>query len=603
MITYDDGDWALSTIFILEGSVIYKACVWALPSGFLAVGLQYCFKYFEAGPYDKDVDVGQLANDWNGVLTTYAVAMAFLLVFRTQIAYSRLWDAISCLQLIRGTWVNCVSSCIAFCSTSESKAAEAETFKNHLVRLVSLLYCSAVTSVCQHQKQYEVVDFTGMDEAQLVWLATQPNQCEIVLQWIQRLIIDKHQSGVISAPPPILSRVFQELGNGILHLNNARRIKLVPFPFPYSQMISIILCLHVLFTVIVSGYTTQSPGAAFCRTFMGSFVFWSVNYIAIEIERPYGDDANDLPLAELAAAMNSALVNLLQERAQKPPSYEMDTSDLSHNCEPRVWRASSWARQATLDCFNSNVMSWSKGSSARSSPRKSGRGKAVKGDMLPLPQHPAGMHGPCSIEEGSEPSRNDSRTYDTSSCGTPSASSPASPRKASKQSAFSLDFLARGSKKPSNSPDGQQLAEFFDAGQEDAKREEEARRRRGAPSQEAADLTASTEALAPKDSEGNAIALDEINVQSSSKQLEGVAIMVVDISTPCLAPEAATSPFLRQSSVAPEGPEATSGWRKPTPHADAQPATDAKFDATHTPITASSCNGSSMSRHQLCGSS
>eukprot|EP00929_Paragymnodinium_shiwhaense_P041291 TRINITY_DN21467_c0_g1_i4.p1 TRINITY_DN21467_c0_g1~~TRINITY_DN21467_c0_g1_i4.p1 ORF type:complete len:327 (+),score=31.88 TRINITY_DN21467_c0_g1_i4:682-1662(+) len=67
---------------------------------------------------------------------------------------------------------------------------------------------------------------------------------------------------------------------------------------------------------------------------MSSFVFWSVNYIAVEIERPYGQDANDLPLTELASAMNSALCNLLQPGAQKPPRYYLD---VTHSSELQEW--------------------------------------------------------------------------------------------------------------------------------------------------------------------------------------------------------------------------------------------------------------------------
>eukprot|EP00929_Paragymnodinium_shiwhaense_P041290 TRINITY_DN21467_c0_g1_i3.p1 TRINITY_DN21467_c0_g1~~TRINITY_DN21467_c0_g1_i3.p1 ORF type:complete len:595 (+),score=105.43 TRINITY_DN21467_c0_g1_i3:58-1842(+) len=324
MRLYDEGDWALSTLFQQEGSVIYKGCAWGLPCGLVAAVLHIVCFHLEMGPYGKTKELQWLQDDWSGVLSTYSVAVSFLLVFRTQTAYSRFWDAISCLQELRGTWVNVVSSCFAFCNQDDSKVHATETFKHQLVRLMSLLSCSALASVGDAQDQLQVLDMSGMEESALEWLALQPNQCEIVVQWIQRLIIDNYTKGILSAPAPSLSRVFQELGSGITNLNNARRIELVPFPFPYAQMISLILCLHVLFTVVASAFTFQSPVSAFCGCFMSSFVFWSVNYIAIEIERPYGEDANDLPLADLAAAINSALVNLLQAEAQHPPRYQLD---------------------------------------------------------------------------------------------------------------------------------------------------------------------------------------------------------------------------------------------------------------------------------------
>eukprot|EP00929_Paragymnodinium_shiwhaense_P017086 TRINITY_DN12600_c0_g1_i1.p1 TRINITY_DN12600_c0_g1~~TRINITY_DN12600_c0_g1_i1.p1 ORF type:complete len:595 (-),score=86.81 TRINITY_DN12600_c0_g1_i1:385-2169(-) len=327
MKLYDEGTWALNTIFQYKGSVIYKGVAWGFPCGLLTLGLQAWFKHMSMGPYSGADDLDEVMNDWRSVVQTYSVAVSFLLVFRTQTAYSRFWDAISCLQQIRGTWVNCVSSCLAFCSKQEDLAEDALNFKHHIVRLMSLLTSSALASVAQGEEHYQALDMSGMDESALIWLAAQDDQCEIILQWIQRLIIENHHSGVLDAPPPILSRVFQELGAGITHLNNARRIELVPFPFPYAQMISLILVLHVGFTIMTAAYNTRNPAAAFCVSFMSSFVFWSVNYIAIEIERPYGEDSNDLPLDELARTINGALENLLQEKAQTPPSYCRDFTE------------------------------------------------------------------------------------------------------------------------------------------------------------------------------------------------------------------------------------------------------------------------------------
>eukprot|EP00929_Paragymnodinium_shiwhaense_P042084 TRINITY_DN21843_c0_g1_i1.p1 TRINITY_DN21843_c0_g1~~TRINITY_DN21843_c0_g1_i1.p1 ORF type:complete len:530 (-),score=61.03 TRINITY_DN21843_c0_g1_i1:171-1760(-) len=291
------------------------------------------------GPFAWNADIDRLQKDWAGVTSSYSVALAFLLVFRTQIAYSRLWDAISALQLIRASWVNCASCCLAFCSSDASKKKQIESFKHQIVRLLSVLYCSAVTSVCQHHNEYEVLSLDGMEDAAFAWLRDQPNQTEIVLQWIQRLIMDNQAAGVVSAPPPIISRVFQELGQGMKDFNNARRIKLVPFPFPYAQILSLMLCLHSFLNIGVAACTMQNQAAAFGRCFMSAFVFWSLNYIAIEIENPYGEDDNDLPLVQLAASFNSALMNLLQPGAQKPPDYEMDP-ETSAQMDRRVsiWR-------------------------------------------------------------------------------------------------------------------------------------------------------------------------------------------------------------------------------------------------------------------------
>eukprot|EP00929_Paragymnodinium_shiwhaense_P021125 TRINITY_DN13859_c0_g1_i2.p1 TRINITY_DN13859_c0_g1~~TRINITY_DN13859_c0_g1_i2.p1 ORF type:complete len:649 (+),score=86.87 TRINITY_DN13859_c0_g1_i2:70-2016(+) len=346
MILYSGGEWALSFIFQRHGSVFHKGFAWAIPTGIAAAGLQLYFQYTESGPYQPDAEIDSDHKDWREVLSCYSSALSFLLVFRTQIAYTRLWEGVSYLQLIQGSWLNVVSSCVAFCSPDVHLRKDVEQFKHHLVRLVSLMYCSALTSVCDIEEVYEVMDFDGIDRNSLIWLGSQMDQPEIILQWIQRLIVDNHETGVIRVAPPILARAFQELGTGIINLNNARRIKLVPFPFPYAQMMSVLLVLHMVATVVVAGSTMRSPPAAFCQSFMTALVFWSINYVAMEIEMPYGEDANDLPLNELAHGMNSALASLLQPQAQIPPVFQFDP-DQHRVCKSRMWKASTFQGHET----------------------------------------------------------------------------------------------------------------------------------------------------------------------------------------------------------------------------------------------------------------
>merc|ERR1740117_2237535 len=64
--------------------------------------------------------------------------------------------------------------------------------------------------------------------------------------------------------------------------------------------------------------------------------FWSLNYIASEIEMPFGDDENDLPIAELQVGWNAALVALLNPMTKKAPVFvfdpEMHTPCLREPC-------------------------------------------------------------------------------------------------------------------------------------------------------------------------------------------------------------------------------------------------------------------------------
>ena len=63
--------------------------------------------------------------------------------------------------------------------------------------------------------------------------------------------VEANESGIIKIAPPILSRVYNELGNGIVNLQNARKITEFPIPFPLAQMITVMLMFHWVITAIV----------------------------------------------------------------------------------------------------------------------------------------------------------------------------------------------------------------------------------------------------------------------------------------------------------------------------------------------------------------
>jgi len=168
---------------------------------------------------------------------------------------------------------------------------------------------------------FRVIDNDGMEDGSLLFLEGNSEKCEIILQWIQRLTMDMTRSGVVVAPPPIVSRVFQELSRGIVNLNNARKIADIPFPFPYAQMASVMLGMHLIVAPIVAASLMNSLGWAVVLTFFPIYAFWGLNYIAAEIEAPFGDDPNDLPLVAMMNDMNTSLWMLLDKRTQLPPQF------------------------------------------------------------------------------------------------------------------------------------------------------------------------------------------------------------------------------------------------------------------------------------------
>eukprot|EP00927_Polykrikos_kofoidii_P083347 TRINITY_DN8504_c0_g2_i1.p1 TRINITY_DN8504_c0_g2~~TRINITY_DN8504_c0_g2_i1.p1 ORF type:complete len:572 (+),score=90.86 TRINITY_DN8504_c0_g2_i1:62-1717(+) len=310
MIDYEPGYWQFSFIFSCHGSVFPKAVFWAVPSA-LSAALIHTF--VDMVP-DKNVST---------IWSSFCFVLGFLIVFRSQQAYSRFWEGTTLLNQVRGEWFNAVSSLFAFCSDKDEKRQEVKKFQALIVRLMSLLYCSALQQVAKMEDEdFEILDFTGVSPDSMdFWMSRSGERCEILLQWIQKLICANVGNGVITIAPPILSRVFQELSRGIVGVNNATKLSDILFPFPYAQMVTVMLLITTCLTPVVAGTLMESVFWAAGLTFVTVFAFWSINYIAAEIELPFGDDPNDLPIAEYQRTMNRFLQILMENHTQMPPSF------------------------------------------------------------------------------------------------------------------------------------------------------------------------------------------------------------------------------------------------------------------------------------------
>lgn len=316
MIHYESGKWGVWSLTRYRGSVFPKAFAWALPNAVCIVLLHY----FE-------IDIKENWNDYNvegvkEVWASYTFILGFLLVFRSSQAYSRYWDGAKLIFQVRGAWFTAVSSLMAFCSSKAEMRSEVLKFQLLLSRLASMLYCTALQQVADlADDAFEILDTTGFDAESIGYLQHANNRCEIIMQWIQKLVIQGQETGVLSAPAPILSRAFQELGRGTLNLDNVRIISDIPFPFPYAQMTTLMAIAQWIMTVALAVHEVDSAALAAIGGFCVTFAIWCLVYIALELDQPFGDDHNDLPLVLLQQDFNRSLLDLLHPLAQSLPNY------------------------------------------------------------------------------------------------------------------------------------------------------------------------------------------------------------------------------------------------------------------------------------------
>lgn len=131
------------------------------------------------------------------------------------------------------------------------------------------------------------------------------------------------QNGVIVVAPPVVTRAYQELSRGIVNLQNARKIADFPFPFPFAQASIVMLCLHwgvvpVLCSMLLSRLlATMVAFVVIC-------FLWCQNFIALQLESPFGSAPNDLPMQQMQMDWNNSLRALMNPHAQRPPRFSFD---------------------------------------------------------------------------------------------------------------------------------------------------------------------------------------------------------------------------------------------------------------------------------------
>jgi len=206
---------------------------------------------------------------------------------------------------------------------------------------MSLCHCSALEEIGGAEARlasYPLIDLGGLDQSTLVWLVECKdklyfNSVEVIIHMIQTLVVHNQDNGGILIPPPILSRVFQTLSRGQVILATCKKITVTLFPFPFAQPIKVFqLIVAVAAPIVMSGLCNGSWHWAFFFTFCPVFGLVAMNTAAGELEWPFGQDPNDLPLHQFQDQFNTALMMLIHKEADHIPhtsssvSFDFDES-------------------------------------------------------------------------------------------------------------------------------------------------------------------------------------------------------------------------------------------------------------------------------------
>eukprot|EP00929_Paragymnodinium_shiwhaense_P019086 TRINITY_DN13129_c0_g1_i1.p1 TRINITY_DN13129_c0_g1~~TRINITY_DN13129_c0_g1_i1.p1 ORF type:complete len:543 (-),score=80.97 TRINITY_DN13129_c0_g1_i1:158-1786(-) len=331
MIYYSAGEYQLGLLWRLKGSVFPRASVVATPAGLLAVVL----KILQTRDI-LDITAQNFLDD-NAAYSGFMFVIGFLLVFRTSQAFARFWEGSKHVCDMTTNYTDAAGSLVAFTQNTKAETKDVKQFLNLLVQLFSLMHALGLEEL-SHSSNYPLLTIGGIDELSRKHLESVPGHCRahVVCQWLQQLIVDGVKTEILNVPPPLLTRSYQELANGMNGLAQAARISQIPFPFPYVQISSLLLVMHWVLTPLLMCLWAGSAPSAFVFAFTPVFSLWCIHLIASEIEMPFGTDYNDLPLHDMQVHMNEVLMTMISRGSERVPTMD---AEAERWCQEEVQKA------------------------------------------------------------------------------------------------------------------------------------------------------------------------------------------------------------------------------------------------------------------------
>jgi len=154
----------------------------------------------------------------------------------------------------------------------------------------------------------------GVSDAEIRFLQTARGpyaKTQLCWQWLSEFIIREHLAGSTGkVGAPIISRVAQFLSDGMLGYNHARKIMYIPFPFPHAQMSAFYIIFMILVIPLLMDELTTSYWLAVLLTFFTTTCLAGLHEVARELENPFRNDPNDLPINTFQAFFNEALYTM-----------------------------------------------------------------------------------------------------------------------------------------------------------------------------------------------------------------------------------------------------------------------------------------------------
>ena len=295
MINYDNKNWK-KLLFGLHGSIIPTI----MPRLILLGGIASIVVLMNR--FVIKIDVNSVP--W----TIVGVALGLLLVFRTNTAYDRYWEGRRMWGGIANSSYALISAILGYVGNHDPKTRAIQEKITHLISALPIL----IKQKLRDQRDLkEIEKFITSDEMQLLENA---QNYPIALHGLLVKEINRgyKENAITKEAGNLINTCLNEYINC---LGSCERIKNTPLPVAYvlhTKRFLYLFCATISLP-LVNYFNTWS----ILITIFISYALIGIEEIGVEIEDPFGDDPNDLPIDEICQNIISNAQNSFEIHAVK----------------------------------------------------------------------------------------------------------------------------------------------------------------------------------------------------------------------------------------------------------------------------------------------
>jgi putative membrane protein len=240
------------------------------------------------------------------VVTLFVVPSSFLMIFQTNIAYERYWEGRNTISSLVLNSHHLVRKYVVYAKHVPGHEEIVARTTLCLVRLVQLYMDATKQGLQESEDEVDCKQFCSPYEANYL-NNMQASKPPVIALWMSRLMalgkqLDMYDEHLVED----CDKHMEQLINAFM---TGHKVKGTPVPYPYAQLLNLGIVISVC--IIPFSYAPQYQWTTIAICLLIALAFFGMNWAGIEIQDPFGTDANDFELDKFAQAVHDISVRVV----------------------------------------------------------------------------------------------------------------------------------------------------------------------------------------------------------------------------------------------------------------------------------------------------